>query len=80
MPTEKLQLKTYIDKLHKAKFSYISDLERRSDSNLLEIVILKYLDEYEGTHGELIVEEDGTVHQKQKSINDKWKLSISKVC
>ncbi|SHJ46691.1 hypothetical protein SAMN02745136_00101 [Anaerocolumna jejuensis DSM 15929] len=78
MPTDKPQLKTYINKQDKAKFSHIAKNDRRSDSNLLEYIVLNYIEDYEKEHGQLIVGEDGKVTLAQPKVVKQGKSSNSK--
>lgn len=61
MPTNKPLIKTYIDKTYKDKFKYIADQDHRSDSNMLEKLIIDCVDKYEAEYGQLIVGEDGNI-------------------
>lgn len=70
--------KTYplrIDNELRLKIEYIAKLEDRKISQQYERVIRMFIEQYEFNNGELIVEEDGTVHPKQKLTNDKAGLS-----
>lgn len=70
--------KTYplrIDNNLRLKIEYIANLEDRSIKQQYERIIKNYLSEYETNHGELIVEEDGTVHPKQESTKDNSRKS-----
>ena len=62
-----------------AKIKYIANDNCRKINDELKMLVLKHIKEYEAIHGELIIEEDGTVHPKQTRTNDKRKLSTYKV-
>ncbi len=66
MATSKPLVKAYFDQKTKSKIEYICKKDKRSVSNLLELLAEKHIEEYENHHGELIIEEDGTVHPKPK--------------
>lgn len=55
MPSNKPQLKTYVDISTYEKFKLIAESEHRSASNYLELLILKEIKEYENKHGNIQV-------------------------
>ncbi len=61
MPSNKPLIKTYIDKTYKDKFKYIADLDNRSDSNMLEKLVIDHVNEWESKNGQLIIGEDGSL-------------------
>ena len=66
--------KTYplrIDNNLRLKVEYIANIEDRKISQQYERIIKNFIAEYEANHGELIIEEGGTVHPKQESSCDK---------
>ncbi len=77
MSTNKSLMKTYLNPDIKAKLNYLADNDNRSGSNLLEYLAINYIKDFEDKHGELIVEEDGTVHPKIKLTNDNSKVKSS---
>lgn len=66
MPTNKPQLKTYVDTTTYEKFKIIADKENRSISNFLELLILKEIERYENEHGNIknlnIIDNKGTIN------------------
>lgn len=77
MPSNKPRLATYTNKTIIDKFQYISDFEHRSSSKELEHIVIEYINLFEDKHGELIIDEDGTVHPKSKSTKDKLQVKSS---
>ena len=77
MPSNKPRLMTYTSETTIKKFAYISEQEKRSSSKQLEYIIEKYIEQFETTHGELIIEDNGTIHPKSNS-KSMGKSSISK--
>ena len=62
------------------KIEYIADTNTRNRNQQIEHLLKECISEYELAFGELIIEEDGTVHPKQIVTKDKMgKSSISKV-
>jgi hypothetical protein len=57
------------------KIDYIAEQNTRNRNQQIEHLIKNCISEYEASNGELIVEEDGTVHPKQKPTNDNLKSS-----
>lgn len=53
MATNKPQVKAYIDNNTYEKFKIIAEKERRSISNLIEILILKEIENYESNNGNI---------------------------
>lgn len=71
MPSKKPKIMTYTSEKIVKKFNFVSEHEKRSASKQLEYLIEQCISEYEAEHGELIIEEDGTVHPKQIATKDK---------
>ncbi len=66
--------KTYplrIDNELRLKVEYIANIEDRKISQQYERIIKQFISSYESDNGELVVEEDGTVHPKQIFTNDR---------
>jgi hypothetical protein len=78
MPSNKPLIKTYIDKKYKDKFQFIADNERRSDSNMLEKIVIDYIENYETQYGEIVPDENGTLTTAKPKAVHKDKLSSSK--
>lgn len=57
MATKKPQVKAYIEQGLRNKFKTICDIEKRSESNMIEYLIDKCVKEYESQHGEIKAEE-----------------------
>lgn len=55
MPSNKPQLKTYVTEEVATKFKIIADKERRSTSNLLQVLIENKIAEYESKNGSVII-------------------------
>lgn len=53
MPTNKPQVKAYIDNVTYEKIKVIAEKERRSISNLIEILIVKEIENYETNNGNI---------------------------
>ncbi len=68
MPTKKPFLKTYVDNITYEKFKIIAENEKRSSSNLLEVLVLKEIERYESGHGTIniknmnIIDNKGTIN------------------
>lgn len=58
MPTNKPQLKTYVDTTTYQKFKTIAESEHRSASNYLELLILQEIEKYEAIHGTIPTQAD----------------------
>lgn len=78
MPSNKPLMKTYIDKIYKDKFKYIADQDHRSDSNMLEKLVIDFIEDYEIKHGEIITKEDGTMTTAKPKELKPGKSSTSK--
>lgn len=61
MSTNKSLIKAYVEPIQKYKIDYLAKSDKRSASNLIEVLIDKYIEDYESKNGKLTVEEDGTV-------------------
>lgn len=58
MATNKPQIKGYISEENAAKFKIIAKKEKRSTSNLIEVLIEKAIEEYEKENGPIILGDD----------------------
>ncbi len=47
MATDRKQIRSYVDDKTKEKFNKICKLENRSESNMVEYLVKKYIEEYE---------------------------------
>lgn len=73
MGTKKEQLKTYIYKEIKDKFTYIAKENKRSASAELELIIEKHINNYEYKNGKLIINKNGNVEiSKPKEIKENY--------
>ncbi len=57
MSTDRAQVRSYVEHTTKTKFTKICKKENRSESNMVETLILKYIKSYEAEHGIIDVEE-----------------------
>lgn len=57
MATKKPQVKAYIEQELREKFKTICDIEKRSESNMIEYLINKCVKEYESKNGNIKAEE-----------------------
>lgn len=57
MATDREQIRSYVESSTKAKFKYICQLDNRSESNMVETLVLNYIKTYEAEHGEIRIEE-----------------------
>jgi len=78
MASKRVQIKAYIDQDIKAKFAYLAKSDNRSESNLMEFLAIKHIEEFEKKNGELIVGEDGSVTIAKPTPVHKVKSSTSK--
>lgn len=58
MPSKKPQILIRTNEENKKKLEYIASREKRSVSNLMEIVIENFLNKYEAENGEIKLEND----------------------
>lgn len=68
MPTKKPQLKTYVKNDTFEKFKLIADKENRSVSNMLEILVLEKIENYEKSNGTIKIQSI-TVNDNNGTIN-----------
>lgn len=68
MPTKKPQLKTYVKIDTFEKFKLIADKENRSVSNMLEILVLEKIENYEKSNGTIKIQSI-TVNDNNGTIN-----------
>lgn len=64
MPSNKPQLKAYVDVTTYEKFKALADKEHRSTSNYIEMLISKEIEQYENTHGNIkinMLKNDGKI-------------------
>ena len=59
------------DEITIKKLDYIADKNTRTRNQQIEHLAKLCIADYEAEHGELIIEEDGTVHPKQILTKDK---------
>lgn len=50
MATDRQQIRSYVEAETKEKFTKICKSENRSESNMVEYLIKKYIEEYEANH------------------------------
>lgn len=62
MPSQKPQLKTYVEPMTYEKFKLIAEKQNRSASNYLEFLILNEINKYES--------ENGNINIKTVNMND----------
>lgn len=55
MPSNKPQLKTYVTEETANKFKVIAEKERRSTSNLLQVLIENKIKDYESKNGNVVI-------------------------
>ncbi len=77
MPSNLPRFTIRTEQINIDKISFIAEKESRTTTKQIEYLIKRYIDEYEDKHGELIIEEDGTVHPKIKLTNDNSKVKSS---
>ena len=58
MPSKKPYIQIRTDEKTIQKFNFIADKDRRSMSNLGEVLIINHIEEYEAEHGEIRIEEE----------------------
>lgn len=51
MATDRQQIRSYVEAETKEKFTKICKTENRSESNMVEYLIKRYIEEYEAKHG-----------------------------
>lgn len=59
MATNRAQVRSYVEHTTKQKFNKLCQKANRSESNMVETLILEYIEKYEAEHGEIPVEEEG---------------------
>lgn len=64
MPSNKPQLKAYVDTTTYQKFKAIADIEHRSTSNYLELLVLQEIEKYESNHGTINVKNVNLIDNK----------------
>lgn len=57
MATDREQIRSYVESSTKTKFKHICQLDNRSESNMVETLVLNYIKAYEAEHGEIQIEE-----------------------
>lgn len=57
MATDRAQIRSYVENTTKSKFTIICKSENRSESNMIETLVLNYIKNYEAEHGEIKIEE-----------------------
>ena len=58
MATDRAQIRSYVETTTKTKFNKICRIENRSESNMIETLVLNYIKTYEAEHGEIRIEEE----------------------
>lgn len=58
MATDRAQIRSYVELTTKTKFNRICKSENRSESNMVETLVLNYIKAYETEHGEIRIEEE----------------------
>lgn len=58
MPSKKPYIQIRTDEKTIQKFNFIADKDRRSMSNLGEVLVLNHIESYEQEHGEIIITEE----------------------
>jgi hypothetical protein len=64
MPSNKPQLKAYVDATTYEKFKTLANKEHRSTSNYIEMLISKEIEQYENKHGNIkinMLKNDGKI-------------------
>jgi metal-responsive CopG/Arc/MetJ family transcriptional regulator len=51
MATDRQQIRSYVEAEIKEKFTRICKTENRSESNMVEYLVKRYIEEYETKHG-----------------------------
>lgn len=70
MPTNKPQIKAYIDQTTYEKFKTLANKEHRSTSNYIEMLVLKEIEMYENKHGTIhvnninVIDNKGTINMQ----------------
>ncbi|WP_455532426.1 hypothetical protein [Roseburia inulinivorans] len=65
MPSNKPQIKAYIDQVTYEKFKTLAEQEHRSTSNYIEMLVSREIENYENKHGNIkinMLKNDGTIH------------------
>lgn len=70
MATDKPQIKANVEPHIKAKLTYIADLDKRSLSNLIEVIASRHIEEYERVNGELIIDKNGKISKKNIKLGE----------
>ena len=78
MPSNKPRLMTYTTQNIIDKFQYISSFEKRSASKELEYIVEEYIRNFELSHGQLVVGEDGNITIAKPKVLKPGKSSNSK--
>jgi len=68
MSTKKPLVKAYIEKELKEKFKDLCDIEKRSESNMIEYLIDKYVKEYEARQATTITKPENINISKSKGV------------
>lgn len=65
MPSNKPQIKAYIDQTTYEKFKALANQEHRSTSNYIEMLVIREIENYESKHGNIkinMLKNDGTIN------------------
>lgn len=69
MPSNKPQLKTYVDTPTYEKFKIIANNENRSASNYLELLVLREIENYELKHGTISIKNVNIIDNRGSTNN-----------
>lgn len=69
MPTNKPRLQTIVEQETYEKVKYICEKEDRSESQLIKIMIKKYLEDYESQNGSINIQKTLNMKDNHGTIN-----------
>ena len=58
MPTSKTRIQTIVTQENYEKIKVLCEKEHRTESNLVSMIIDKYIEEYEARNGKITIKED----------------------
>lgn len=58
MATDRAQIRSYVEHTTKRKFNKLCKKANRSESNMIETLVLNYIEKYEAEHGPIEVGEE----------------------
>lgn len=67
--TDKPQVKAYVSRENYEKIKAIAKKDKRSVSNQIEILIEKYIEEYESKHGSINIQKNINIEDNHGTIN-----------